>query len=91
MAALILDPSLERQLKRERALTGADRFDEVWDGVYVLAPAADIEHSDVTADLLGVLRSVARSDGLGECFPAVNISDRKDGWRQRQERVTIYV
>src|SRR5687767_9412960 len=33
MTMMVLDPAEQRRLKRERALTGADRFDEVWDGV----------------------------------------------------------
>jgi hypothetical protein len=47
MTMLVLDPAEERRLKRQRALTGADRFDEVWNGVYVMAPLANNEHQVV--------------------------------------------
>jgi Uma2 family endonuclease len=82
MTAVILDKSLERQIIARRRRMGVDGLDEVWDGVDVMAPAADIEHQDVSADLVELLRNVVRSAGLGECFPAVNISDRRTGWKK---------
>jgi hypothetical protein len=44
MALVSLEPSEFKRLVRQRRVTGADRFDEVWDGVYVMAPLADNEH-----------------------------------------------
>jgi len=42
MALVSLEPTeLKRLIIRQRRESGADRFDEVWDGVYVLAPLAD--------------------------------------------------
>jgi Uma2 family endonuclease len=82
VAALILDKSLERRLIARRRRLGIDHFDEVWDGVYVMAPAADIEHFGVSADLVTVLTIVVKWAGLGECLPGVNISDRKDNWKK---------
>ena len=35
MSAVIADPDLERSLIRRRA-RGEDRYDEVWEGVYVV-------------------------------------------------------
>src|SRR5262245_31867097 len=36
--ALLLDPAEVRRLIRHRQKCGGDRYDEVWDGVYVMAP-----------------------------------------------------
>ena len=44
MAAIILDRQLEKALVRKRRETGPGRFDEVWDGVYVMSPIANNEH-----------------------------------------------
>ncbi|MCC7335769.1 MAG: hypothetical protein IT422_11770 [Pirellulaceae bacterium] len=44
MPAMILDPQLQRELIAQRALTGADRYDEVWEGVTMLSPMANNQH-----------------------------------------------
>ena len=44
MVAIIADRSLEDRLRAERERTGADRYDEVWEGVYVMNPLPDNEH-----------------------------------------------
>ena len=75
MTMLVLDPAEERRLKRERALTGADRFDEVWDGVYVLRSPADNEHQYLVAELSFVIHQVVQDDGI--TFAGVNVSDRR--------------
>lgn len=54
---------VEEFLDRRRAL-GQDRFDEVWEGVYHVAPASHVWHGyldNVLAELLG---SYARAAGL---------------------------
>src|SRR5215213_2867012 len=80
MAALILDKSLERRLIARRRRLGIDRFDEVWDGVYVMVPPGDIEHFEVASDLVSVLTTVVKWEGLGSVLAGVAISDRKEGW-----------
>ena len=80
MAVLITDPILEDQLKAERQLTGADRFDEVWEGVYMMAPLADDEHQDLQLGLASAIRSAALP--LGALVRAgVNVSDRDEDWK----------
>jgi Uma2 family endonuclease len=82
MTAVVLDKWLERRLIARRRRLGIDHFDEVWDGVYVMAPAADIEHFSVSFDLAIVLNIIVKAGELGEVFTGVNISDRKEGWRK---------
>jgi len=93
MAALILDKWLERQIIARRRRLGIDRFDEVWDGVYVMTPPGDIEHFGATNDLAAVLTMAVKWAGLGEVFAGVAISDRKEGWEKnfRVPDVTVFL
>ena len=80
MTALITDPKLEEKLIAQRQATGADKFDEVWDGVYVMAPLANDEHQYLVKELTAILTIVIDWPKLGQTRPGVNISDRKDDW-----------
>jgi Uma2 family endonuclease len=93
MAALILDKSLERRLIARRRRLGIDHWDEVWDGVYVMAPPADIEHFGVSGDLMTVLSVVVKWAGLGEVFSGVAVSDRKEDWKKnfRVPDVSVFI
>jgi hypothetical protein len=66
MRTLVLDPQppqLEALIEQRRR-TGADRHDEVWEGVYHMIPTAGIAHSLVAAQLVGLLHAPARANGL---------------------------
>jgi hypothetical protein len=54
MAVYVTDPYLEAELRRRRAESGADRFDEVWDGVTMMTPLADNEHQELASGLMMV-------------------------------------
>ena len=56
-------PMVEDWLARRRAL-GQDRFDEVWEGEYHVAPGPGIGHAIVDDALGWVLRPLARRAGL---------------------------
>lgn len=56
-------PELEAWLERRRVV-GADRFDEVWEGRYVVAPDPHAHHGTVMGELYGLLKPVARRLGL---------------------------
>lgn len=81
MAMLVLDRSFEEDVRAERQERGIDKFDEVWDGVYVMSPLADIEHQAVAVELASMLLTVIARAGLGEVFAGVNVSDRDDDWK----------
>jgi hypothetical protein len=82
MAMLILDAYAAENLKEERRARGIDLFDEVWEGVYVMSPLADIEHQIIVSGLTGVFQAVIVWPGLGLALAGVNISDRVDDWTQ---------
>jgi hypothetical protein len=56
-------PEIDELLARRRAL-GLDRQDEVWEGVYHVAPEAHPRHGIVQAALLALLTPPARRAGL---------------------------
>jgi len=82
MSVLINDRELEEKLRAERQAKGLDRWDEVWEGVYVMPPMPNDEHQEIQAALIGILQHVIKWTGLGEVRGGVNISDREDDWRQ---------
>jgi Uma2 family endonuclease len=66
MPTLILDPpphQLEELLEQRRQM-GADRHDEVWEGVYHMVPGPGGPHSFVAHQLAVLLDSPARTAGL---------------------------
>jgi Uma2 family endonuclease len=93
MTAIIADRYLERRLISRRRRLGLDGRDEVWEGVYFMAPLGDLVHQEFGADLAAIITFCVKFDGLGRCFPGVNISDRKKGWRKnyRCPDVAVYL
>lgn len=66
MRTVVLGPppqELEQLIDRRRA-TGADRYDEVWEGEYHTAPMARGAHGLLDDELAAVLRPLARRAGL---------------------------
>jgi len=52
MSMLVLDPRDQRLILAARAQSGGDRFDEVWEGVYMMSPLADNEHQELQTKLV---------------------------------------
>ena len=84
MAMLVLDEYVEERLKAEREASGADRYDEVWEGVYMMAPLADDEHQDIQTGLGAAIKNAVgwAGHGSGMVRTGVNVSDREVGWKQ---------
>ena len=60
MAMLVLDSWTEQRVKAEREVSGADRYDEIWDGAYVVVPASfRLVHGDARPTV-----EVAHRDGV---------------------------
>jgi hypothetical protein len=80
MTTRVLDPRIEERIKAEREACGGDRYDEVWDGVYVVPPLPNDEHQQLVMGISYALQAVIGWPGLGEVRPGVNVSDRETGW-----------
>jgi Uma2 family endonuclease len=93
MDMLVCDPSVQERLKAERELFGSDRWDEVWEGTYVMNPLPNIQHQDLVGNLVAIIKEVLGWQSGGSVYPGVNVSDRVDGWEQnyRGPDVAVYL
>jgi Uma2 family endonuclease len=93
MTTIILDPNAQDRLIRERQANGLDRWDEVWDGVYIIMPDPNVEHQVIVGRLVIFIGIVIDLPGLGGVFPGVNVSDRVDDWTKnyRCPDVAVYL
>jgi len=80
MALMVLDRFVEERLKAEREASGADRYDEVWEGVYMMAPLANNEHQDLQALLAAAIQNAVGWNGPQRVHAGANVSDREAGW-----------
>jgi Uma2 family endonuclease len=81
MPVLVLSPTLAAELLSEREKSPEHRTDEVWDGVTVIMPEADVEHDDIAGFFYRTFWAV-----FGEATPhrihfRVNVSDRIRAWK----------
>ena len=44
MSVVVNDENFANELIAQRQASGADRYDEVWEGVYMMSPIANNEH-----------------------------------------------
>jgi Uma2 family endonuclease len=94
MTMLVLDRDVAQDFLIQRRASGNDRWDEVWDGVYILMPDPNIEHQGIAGRLMMlVLGPMVEVPGLGHVFPGVNVSDRLDDWKKnfRCPDVAVYL
>jgi Uma2 family endonuclease len=63
-------------------VAGGDRFDEVWNGVYVMSPIANNEHQNLVSEIVAFCRTLVDWQGLGKTFAGANVTDRSDGWQE---------
>jgi Uma2 family endonuclease len=73
-------PELEALLERRRR-AGADRLDEVWEGVYHVVPAPSGEHADIAQQLAELLGPLARAAGLWPSMHEFNVGESKHDFR----------
>ena len=82
MPTLIPDPlpvEVEQLLKRRRA-RGADRHDEVWEGVLHTAPAPSHTHARVVIEVALALAAAAKAAGL-EVTAEINLGTGEQDYR----------
>jgi Uma2 family endonuclease len=92
-ALTVTDPALFRRLKAEREASGLHRRDEMWNGVYVMSPLANLEHQWFASQFWLVFHSVVDSAGLGISYNGLNVSDREEGWlsNYREPDLGVYL
>jgi Uma2 family endonuclease len=80
MDTLVLDPYVSERLLRERRDRGIDVFDEVWEGVYVMAPAPNDEHQEIEMNLAQSLLELVRDKKRGTVRMRVNLASDPADW-----------
>jgi Uma2 family endonuclease len=80
MATVVLDSHIAEQLRQERAEAGSDRWDEVWEGDYMMAPLPNNEHQELVNRLAVIFLDTVGWDSGDIVLPGANVSDRVIGW-----------
>lgn len=80
--ALILDEFVSRELIRERKKRGIDRYDEVWEGIYVMPSQPTNGHQRLVTRFTSILFEVVDMEGRGQVLPGANVSDRPEKWKK---------
>jgi Uma2 family endonuclease len=78
MTMLIDNPRLEEELKAQRKAWGSDHHDEVWEGVYFMAPLPNDEHQKIVSRLTFILEATIDVAQLGEVRPGANLAGSDD-------------
>ncbi|MGD0515934.1 MAG: Uma2 family endonuclease [Thermoguttaceae bacterium] len=82
MATMILDPLIAERLIEQRRAWGADKFDEVWEGVYMMTPLANFEHQNLAGKFCTILIELLGWPGLAEVFPGINLAAQVGVWTE---------
>ncbi|MEX2171666.1 MAG: Uma2 family endonuclease [Pirellulales bacterium] len=92
MATLILDRELAEKIRLKRAECGGDRWDEVWEGTYVMAPLPNNEHQEFVSKLASILYLVVDWN-RDTVLAGTNVSDRRQDWTHnyRCPDVAVYL
>jgi Uma2 family endonuclease len=92
MATVILDREFAAHLREERAVSGADRWDEVWDGTYMMAPLPNNEHQLIASRLAALFQEVVGWNSPVIVQAGANITDREHSWQEnyRCPDVVVY-
>ena len=80
MVMVVLGRETQAELIRDRRERGADRHDEVWNGVYIMSPDADNEHQTIGLRFsVACLSATDRVVGA-QVFHGCNVTDQPDDW-----------
>jgi len=80
MSLMINDPQIASELIADRRAQQIDRYDEVWEDVYMMSPLANNEHQSLATELSIAIGSVIDWQNLGRTQMGANVSDRREDW-----------
>lgn len=83
MPTLVLDPPPAEfaALLERRRRWGADRHDEMWEGVLHMGPAPEYRHAEIAQQLAELLGPAARAAGLRPTMHEFNLGDSDRDYR----------
>jgi len=82
MPRVIMPSGDLRRMLKERRECGGDRFDEVWDGVYVMSPLAGNEHQLLATKLAGAIQQSLADQEEAKVYAGTNVSDQPTRWKR---------
>ena len=93
MAIMVLDSDIETQILAARIGSDGDRYDEVWEGVYIVTPLPNDEHQEFVSAFDSILHEVIGWPKVGKVRAGVNLSDRDKGWKEnyREPDVAVFL
>src|SRR3990172_11765297 len=93
MATVVLDRQFAEMLREQRAASGADRWDEVWEGTYMMTPLPNYEHQQIANRLGAICEDVVGWGTAAVVMQGTNVSDRDLGWQSnyRCPDVAVYL
>ena len=93
MSIIIQDRDVAREFLQQRRESGNDRWDEVWDGVYILMPNPNVEHQGIATNLAAIFCTILNWSDLGRAYQGVNVSDQAEDWTRnyRCPDVAVYL
>ena len=80
MDTLVVDPRVSARMIEERRARGQDHFDEVWEGTYVMAPAPNDEHQEISFHLARPFLAVVEDAEIGKVRPGINLAIDSNDW-----------
>jgi len=80
---VILDQDLIEEIIADRQRQGIDGHDEVWEGVYIVPPLANLPHQALATALSSIFFNVITLEKRGVVYAGANISDRRKGWKRK--------
>jgi len=93
MTMMIQDRDVAKKFIQQRRESGNDRWDEVWDGVYILMPNPNVEHQQLATALAAIFCVVLDWSRHGKSYQGVNVSDQSEDWTRnyRCPDVAVYL
>jgi len=79
---MILDPLLAEQLREQRRAWGSDKFDEVWEGIHMMAPLPNDEHQNLVFEFCIVLNESLGGQKHAKIRPGVNLTSQSVNWKE---------
>jgi Uma2 family endonuclease len=93
MATVVMDREVAERIRQERAAVGLDRWDEVWEGTYMMAPLPNPEHQQIALRLGAIFEETIGWNDEAIVMAGTNVSDRQKDWKYnyRCPDVAVYL
>ncbi len=91
ISLMVNDPQLAHELIADRQARQIDRYDEVWDDIYIMSPLANNEHQSLATELSAAIATVVDWRNLGRTLTGANVSNRRDDWTRNYRIPDILV